>query len=224
MTTLPLADLVPDFVLARNLMVDGQLTNVTDRRILDIMRSLPRESFVPAASAPLAYMDADVRLSPTRVLMKPLVLARLLQLATPRAGQTALVVGSGAGYGAAILAACGLQVTALEEDGDLITLARAAQAATGHGAELVRGPLAEGWPLGAPYDLVLIEGGVEVIPDPLTRQVAEGGQLVTVVRSADGTSVATTGLPGPQGLALRPAFDANTALIPAFRMRPAFAF
>jgi protein-L-isoaspartate(D-aspartate) O-methyltransferase len=214
-----------DYVLARNLMVDGQLrpSKVNDRRILDAMRSLPRERFVPRHLASLAYIDQDLPLGHGRVLLKPLVLARLLQLARPRAGEAALIVGSGCGYGAAVLAACGVHVTALEEDPALLALARAAlrDAAT---ITLAEGKLAEGVPGSAPYDLVVIEGAVRDIPPAIAHQVAANGRLVAIVAPEGGASVAVLAEPSLGGLRAQPEFDAVAPLLPGLSPAPSFVF
>ena len=217
-----------DYALARNLMVDGQLrpTRVNDIRILDIMRTLPREAYLPPALAGLAYIDDDVKLGGGRVLLKPLVIARLIQLARPRAGEAALVVGSGAGYGAAILAACGVHVTALEEDAALLALAHAAPAvpdAPGHVTN-VQGKLADGHDAGAPYDLVLIEGAVREIPEAIGRQVGEHGRLVAIVCPPGGTGVAVLAEPSIGGLRAHAQFDASAPLLPGLLPAAGFSF
>ncbi len=212
-----------DFVLARNLMVDGQLrpTGVTDRRILDAMRSLPREAYLPPEVADLAYMDDDVPLGGGRAMMKPLVLARLVQLAHPRAGEAALVVGAGSGYGAALLAACGVQVTALEQDEALSALAgRNAQ----RHVTFVHGKLAEGCAAGAPYDLVMIEGAVREIPEAIGRQVSANGRLVTVLAPEGRASCGVIAEPSVGGLRARAVFDAAAPLLPGIQPPPRFAF
>ena len=213
-----------EFDLARRLMVDGQLrpSKVTDRRILDAMRSLKRERFLPPSVAERAYTDADVKLGGGRVLMQPLVQARLVQLAAPRAGEAALVVGSGCGYGAAILASCGAQVTALEEDEALTALAQAA--CEGMGISFVSGKLAQGWPGSAPYDLVLIDGAVQDIPEAIGRQVAAHGRLVTVLATPGGGSAGVLAEHSSKGLSARPAFDASTALLPGLVRALGFVF
>ncbi len=214
-----------DYTLARNLMVDGQLrpSKVTDRRILDAMRSLPRESFVPAQVAALAYIDEDLPLGHGRVMLKPLVIARLLQLAAPRDGETALVVGSNTGYGAAILASCGVQVTALEEDEALIALATHAIGDTA-GIAFVQGRLADGHAAHAPYDLVVIEGAVPAIPDSIGRQVAAGGRLVTIIAAPGRAGYAAIAEPSTGGLSAQPAFDATAPLLPGLAPAPGFSF
>ncbi len=213
-----------DTMLARNLMVDGQLrpSKVTDRRILDAMRSLPREAFAPAGVAALAYIDQDLPLGGGRVMLKPLVIARLLQLAAPRAGETVLVVGSGTGYGAAILAACGAQVTALEEDAALLGHAR--RLAAHPAISFVQGRLAEGWAASAPYDLVVIEGAVPSIPEAIGNQVAAGGRLVTIIVAGGAAGYAAIAEPTTGGLRAQPAFDASAPLLPGLAPAPGFTF
>ncbi len=212
-----------DFVLARNLMVDGQLrpTNVNDRRILDAMRTLPREAYLPPALADLAYMDDDIALGDGRAMLKPLVLARLVQLARPRVGETALVVGAGTGYGSALLAACGVQVTALEPSATLAAIARANPNPL---VRFVEGPLARGAPAGAPYDLVMIEGAVREIPEAIGGQVSANGRLVAVLWPEGGASVGAIAEPSVGGLRARAAFDAGAPLLPGLQPAPRFAF
>jgi protein-L-isoaspartate(D-aspartate) O-methyltransferase len=217
----------PDFATARDIMVDGQLrpNRATDPRVLDTMRRLPRERFVPPSLAALAYIDDHLKLTATRVLMRPLALARLIQLAAPRQGETALLVGAGSGYGAAVLAACGVHVTALEEDATLLALAQQAAAALGGAAvSFVGGKLAEGCPAHAPYDLVFIEGAVQAIPDRIGRQVAQNGRLVTVLAPKGGQGVAVVAEPSAGGLSVRPAFDVATPYLPELLPAPVFTF
>ena len=109
----------PDvFTEARVCMVNSQIrpNKVTDSRILTAMRHIPRERFLPASLTPLAYVDEDIPLGNGRYMMEPMVLARLLQSALLQGNERVLVVAAGPGYGAAVLAACGCRVTALEED------------------------------------------------------------------------------------------------------------
>lgn len=217
-----------DFAAARNLMVDGQIrpNKVTDRRILDAMRTLPRERFLPPGMGHLAYIDEDVPLPGGRVLTEPLVIARMVQLAIPRSGERALVVASGTGYAAALLAACGCDVTALEEDEKLITIARVALAAAAPSVKLVTGRLAEGWPAGAPYDLILIDGAAEQIPPALSGQLrTPGGRLVGVLSTSVGPGHIVLAEASQGGrLSAQPEFDCLTPILPAFRAAPAFEF
>jgi protein-L-isoaspartate(D-aspartate) O-methyltransferase len=218
---------VPDYAEARNLMVDGQIrpTKVTDPRILNAMRTLPRERFVPADRAPFAYIDEDLPIGDGRVLVEPLITARLVQTLRPRARQRALVVGAGTGYGAAVLAACGPHVTALEEDEALLHIARQVLPAVAPGVSVVCGPLRDGWAAGAPYDLIMIEGAVQELPAFCAEQLrTTDARLVAVIMQAGQASRAVLAEPVPGGLRAQPEFDCATPLLRPLMRAPGFVF
>jgi protein-L-isoaspartate(D-aspartate) O-methyltransferase len=222
---------IDPFLEPRNRMVDSQVrpNRVADPRILAAMRAIPRERFLPPAMAPLAYADQDVPLGNGRVLLAPMLTAKLIQLIAPVAGERALVVASGVGYGAAVLAACGVRVIALEQDEALLAVARTALAAASPGVNLVAGALAAGWPAEAPYDIVFIEGAVASVPAAVAAQLRqEAGRLVTVIRGSAGGAAepgqAVRGEATQAGLQLRPEFDCATPPIPALLPAPAFTF
>ncbi len=214
-----------DLARARATMVDGYLrpNKVTDTRILDAMRDLPRERFLPPALAGLAYLDEDVPLGGGRVLLDPLIAARLVQLGRPHAGERALVVGAGTGYLSTLLARTAMHVTALEEEERLLDLARRACAALAPHVRLLAGPLAKGDPSGAPYDLIVIEGAVPVVPEALAGQLGSGGRLVAVIADANGCHAVLAEVVGGT-LRARPAFDCSTPVLPQLRPAPAFTF
>lgn len=212
-----------DSTAARNFMVDSQVrpNKVSDRRILDAMRTLPRENFVPAAARSLAYADEDVPLGNGRYLIEPMVIARLVQMAAVQPGERALVVACGPGYGAALLAACGASVTAVDDDPALLARARAAAIP---GATVVEGDPAAGWPAAAPYDIVFVEGAIDQVPQALVAQLRRpGGRLVGIVANGR-VAQAVLGLPSADGISLRPVFDCATPVLPAFRRAPSFVF
>lgn len=220
---------VADTAEPRGRMVDGQLrpNKVSDRRILDAMRTLPRERFLPRERAALAYADADVPLAGGRCLMAPMALARLVQLADPQPGERVLVVGAGTGYGAAVLAACGAAVVALEEDETLLAIARTALAALAPGVQLACGTLAAGWRAGAPYELVFIEGGFEQLPVAIAEQLRSGGGRLAGVRVMTGrTGQAVLGERAGAGpaISLRPVFDCAAAALPGLHRAAGFVF
>lgn len=218
-----------DLADPRARMVDGQLrpNRVTDERILAAMRALPRERFLPAAQQAWAYADEDVALPGGRCLMEPLVLARLVQLADPRSGERVLVVGAGGGYGAAVIAACGAAVVALEEDAALAGLARGLLPGLANDVRVVTGPLSAGWPGGAPYDVIFIEGGFEALPPAFAAQLRPaGGRLVGVRIGPGGIGQGVRGerLGSGDSVALRPAFDCATPVLPSLRQAAGFRF
>lgn len=218
----------PDLETARRNMVNGQIrpNRVSDGRVIAAMRRLPRERFLPPALADRAYLDDDVPLGSDRVLIEPLAIARMVQLTRPTAGERALVVGAGTGYGAALLDACELRVTALEQDEALLAIARPALAEFAPSVTVVQGPLAAGLTDGGTWDIVLIEGAVTAIPPAIAAQVKRpGGRLVTVL-SPGGVAPGQIVLAEPSGTGLRaqPFFDAATPLLPPLVRAPGFVF
>jgi protein-L-isoaspartate(D-aspartate) O-methyltransferase len=164
---------IPDFAAAREAMVESQLRpqGVTDPAVLLAMSRIQREKFLPPHTRPLAYVDRAVGIGEGRSLAAPAVLGQLLTQMVPETGQRALVVGAGTGYSAAVLAAIGLQVTAVESSSALAAAGRE------QGIEIVEGPLESGHAANAPYDQILIDGSVEYIPDAIVEQLANGGRL-----------------------------------------------
>jgi protein-L-isoaspartate(D-aspartate) O-methyltransferase len=215
-----------DATTARRLMVDGQIrtADVTEAALLDALLTVPREQFLPPALAPLAYLDADIPLGKGRALLRPMVLAKLIQAAPISAGARILDVGCATGYSAAILARLGAFVVALEEDADLAAAATAALAAVGAiNAQVVVGPLVAGWRAGAPYDGILLNGAAEVVPQVLGDQLKPGGWLIGV----GGRPPACKGMVYrvTEGCLIgRPIFDAAATSLPGFRAPPSFVF
>jgi protein-L-isoaspartate(D-aspartate) O-methyltransferase len=212
-----------DTVAARRMMVDGQIrtADVTDLDLIGAMLAVPRERFVPAALAELAYCDGDIALGGGRALLKPMVLAKLIQAARVKGGDRVLDVGCGTGYSSAVLARLGATVVALEQDEALARQAKDALA--GAGVTVVTGPLTAGWPAAAPYDVILLEGATEVIPEALGRQLKPDGRLACIFGRGP-TGKATIYRPAEGSLAGRPIFDAAATLLPGFVAPPAFVF
>lgn len=182
-----------DFATMRRKMVDNQVrpNGVTDLRLVAAMLDIPRERFVPADKAEIAYMDGDLRVGDVgpggggRFLLKPMVLARLIQFAAVAETDTVLDVACGTGYSSAILARLAESVTALEVDPDLASKAVRLLSQSGIvNADVVVGPLKNGWPAKAPYDVIIVNGAVEVPPEELFAQLKDGGRLLTVVGGA----------------------------------------
>jgi protein-L-isoaspartate(D-aspartate) O-methyltransferase len=215
------------FADARKRMVDSQIrpNRVTDPRILAAMRRLSREEFLPPAARALAYADEDVALGNGRYLMEPMVLARMLQAASLRDNERVLVVGAATGYGAAVLAACGCRVIALEDDPALVAMAESVLIRVAPSVDVVSGPLSAGWPSLAPYDLILIEGAVPEIPASLAGQIQqESGRIIGAIRHQGGVTQAVQGEETGGGLGLSVLFDCGTPALPSFRKAASFAF
>jgi protein-L-isoaspartate(D-aspartate) O-methyltransferase len=213
-----------DFAAARRNMVEGQVrtADVTDLRIQAAMLELPRENFVPPASAALAYLDLDLPLGGSRRLFKPMVFAKLIHAADIASTDRVLDVGCATGYGAAVLSRVAGQVVALEEDKELAQRARSALAGF-ENVSVVTGPLAAGWRQGATYDVILLEGATEVVPEAFLPQLRGGGRLVCVLGTGPAARAMLYCRSGEE-LGGRPVFDANAALLPGFAKPPIFAF
>src|SRR5881275_1195637 len=189
---------------ARINMIESQLrpNKVTDERVIGAFARLRRGLFVPEHLRGVAYLDEDLPLGRGRYLMEPMIGARLLQAMMPGAKETALVVGAGVGYEAAILALLTRSVIALEDDEQLARLGRAALVDHRIGSVVyVDGPLKTGHRQRAPYDLILFAGAV-----------AQGVGRATLTTRTGGV------------LAHRVIFDAATPLLPGFVPKPAFVF
>lgn len=212
-----------DFDYMRNAMVSNQLrTNaVTDSRVLSAMGTVARENHVPPAFRATAYIDRAVPLGNGRALNPPLATGRLLSEAQPLPGERALVVGAATGYAAAILADIGLDVVALEQDAALLDHARSA---IGDGpAQLVEGPLEAGWQEGAPYDLVLIDGAVEEVPQAIIDQIRDGGRLAASLVEGEVTRLGI-GRKAGRGFGMTLYVDAEAVTLPGFARPRAFTF
>ena len=210
---------IPDFVAARESMIESQLRpeGVADPAVLAAMGGIPREQFLPNENRPLAYADRAVPVSNTRFLAPPSALGQLLTQMMPERGQRALVVGAGTGYSAAVLAGMGLDVVALESDAGL------AAAARGQGINTVEGPLEAGWSNGAPYQQILFDGAVEVIPEAIIEQLADGGRLGAPIIDRGITRLAVGRKAGGAFGTLSFA-DAGVPRLPGFSRPKAFTF
>lgn len=176
-----------DFTVARRRMVDCQVrpSDVTDLRIIEAMLEVPREAFVPEHLKPLTYLDLDLDVSPAgappRSLIRPGLLARLLQAAAITAADRVLVVGCASGYPAAVVGKLAKAVVATESVPALVASARSALGALGiSNAAVKQADPKEGAPAEAPFDVVLIHGASQIGLDSLRAQLAVGGRLVGI--------------------------------------------
>lgn len=221
-----------DFQAARRAMVDSQVrtNDVTHLGLIAAFSGIPREIFVPRDKAALAYLDRDIAIAdasatePARYLMKPVVLARLIQAADPSPQDHVLVLGAGSGYAAAVMSRLAASVVALESNAPLVQQARSALTSLGcRNVTVVQAPLADGAPTLGPYDVILVDGGVEAVPEGLCGQLSARGRLVAVV-GAGPVGKATLFQPVDGEFRGRELFDANAPTLPGFSVTPVFAF
>ena len=212
---------------ARANMIERQLqpNKVVDERVINAFASIRRELFVPAALRPIAYSDGDLPLGNGRYLMAPMVAARLLQAAEVARGDTALVVGAGVGYEAALIALLGRSVVALESDAELARQGRAALVEHRIASvNFVEGTQPQGGRSRSAYEVILFAGAVAEVPAEISGQLAEGGRMVAVIKPNEGLGRATLTTRTGGVLAGRVMFDAATPLLPGFARKPAFVF
>jgi len=218
------------FSTARQKMVDGQVrtSDVTDSRILDAMLALPRENFVPEGKQALAYLDLDLDVTEggaqKRFLLKPVLIAKLLQAAELGPSDNVLIVGAATGYAAALAARLAGKVTATESDPALCAKGTSTLAGLGltnvtfRTAEAAAGDSAD-----APYDAIVLDGATEVMPDRLCAQLKNGGRLVGVFanRAPSRAMIVTR---SHDDLGHRTLFDAAAPVLPGLERVPAFVF
>lgn len=216
-----------DFSVARLNMVESQVrpNGITDRRIIAAIETVPREHFVPESRRDVAYMDEDVPLDAHghRALIEVMAFARMLQHAAIKPTDKVLLAGAGTGYGAAVVSQIGAEVVALESDPQLVHHAR--RNLDGHAnVKVVEGALSAGAPGAQPFDVILLEGRAEEVPQALLDQLADGGRLVGVVGEAEIAQACVYSRSGG-AVAVRQVFDASVSELPGLKKkRPAFVF
>ena len=217
------------FATARQKMVDGQVrtSDVTDRRILDAMLALPRERFVPQDKQALAYLDLDLNVAEgntKRFLVKPMLTAKLLQAAEISATDRVLVVGCATGYAAGLVAMLGASVTGTESDSGLVEKGKEVLSALGEKVTLKVAEAADGDSAGAPYDVIILNGATEIVPNKLYQQLKNGGGRLVGVFAITTPSRAVIATRWHGEVGDRTLFDAAAPTLPGLRKLPQFVF
>lgn len=205
-------------------MVVSQLRTsaVNDARVVEAMAVVPREAFVPADQAELAYRDIALPLPGGRRQNAPLATGRLLTEAAVRGDDKVLLIGAAGGYTAAVLARLAAQVVAVESDPQLAEMARTALDGTDN-ITVIEGELARGHAEGAPYDLLVIDGAVEELPAALITQLRPGGRIVTG-RVDRGVTRLASGVRTEGGHGLADFTDIDCVVLPGFARVRGFQF
>lgn len=172
----------------RKLMVDTQIAarGIGDPHVLDAMREVPRDRFVPEPLSEFAYEDTPLPIEAGQTISQPYIVAHMIEAAALRPGERVLEIGAGSGYAAAVMGRIAGQVFAIERHAHLADLARQRMAALGYdNVEIITGDGTKGLPDKAPFDAVLIAAGGPSVPEPLRKQLAVGGRLVMPVGDPD---------------------------------------
>jgi protein-L-isoaspartate(D-aspartate) O-methyltransferase len=214
-----------DFATRRVMMVDTQVrpSDVTKFPIIDAMLSVPREVYVPDDRREAAYVGENLALAPGRVVLEARTLAKLLDALDIQPDEMVLDLGCGLGYSTAVIARLAGTVVAVEEDPALASEAQRLLSDEGvDNALMIAGPLVEGAPRHAPYDVITVQGGVEAIPDSIVQQLKDGGRIGALfIDGALGTAM--VGFKSGAGVSWRPIFNAAAPVLAGFRKERGFA-
>lgn len=219
-----------DFTVARRRMVDCQVrpSDVTDLRIIEAMLDVPREVFVPEHLKPLAYLDQDLKVGSAgeapRYLIRPGLLARLLQAAAITAAEKVLVVGCASGYPAAVAAKLAATVVATEPVPALVAQTQGALAQLGIvNATVKQAAARDGSSAEAPFDVILLHGTSQVGLEGLRAQLAVGGRMVGI-SAMGGTDRAILVTRSAADFGDRVLFDAAAPVLSGLERPAAFVF
>ncbi len=213
-----------DFAKARTMMVDSQVrpNDVTRYTVIEALLNVPREEFVPDAKRAAAYAGINLDLGNGRVLLEARTLAKMLDGLAVGPTDLVLDVGCALGYSAAVIARMAEAVVAVDV-ADLAAEAQKRLATIGaDNVAVIGGDLTAGAPKHAPYDVIVIEGGVQEVPPALADQLKEGGRIAAVFQSG-GLGVVRIGHKTQGQIDWRDAFNAAAPLLPGFARADAFA-
>lgn len=214
-----------DFARRRMMMVDTQVrpSDVTKYPIIEAMLAVPREAFVPEGREEAAYAGENLPLAPGRVMVEPRTLAKLLDAMDITPTDLVLILGTGMGYSAAVVARMAEAVVAVEEDAAMAADAERRLSAQGaDNVAVVAGALAAGSARHGPYDAVLIEGGVETVPVALVQQLREDGRIGALFME-NGVGTARIGIRRGGDVVWRSIFNAAAPVLPGFARPREFA-
>lgn len=214
-----------DFATRRSVMVDTQIrpSDVTKFPIIDAMLSVPREAFVPQRLREAAYLGENLDLGAGRVLLDPRILAKMLDALDIQPDDLVLDIGPAYGYSSAVIARMAEAVVGVEPDAELAEEAQRLLSENEADNVLIQqAELSVGAPEHGPYDAVLLQGGVERLPDAITAQIKEGGRIACIfVQGVFG--VVRIGYKHGEWISWRDSFDAGAPVLPGFEKKSEFA-
>ena len=214
-----------DFAERRRMMVDTQIrpSDVTKFPIIEAMLAVPREAFVADAQREAAYADNNIDIAPGRVLLEPRTLAKMLDAIDVQPDELVLDVACGMGYSTAVVARVAQMVIGVEADESLASGAQDQLSAVSADNAIVHiGALAEGAAEHGPYDVIMVQGGVETMPEALLNQLKDGGRIIAIFMSGALGEV-KIGYKSADQISWRLAFNAGAPVLPGFEAAKEFA-
>ena len=215
-----------DYATRRTTMVDTQIrpADVTKFPIIEAMLSIRREMYVLDDQREAAYADALLNLGGGRHILQPRTFGKMLDSLDIQGDELVLDVGCGIGYSSAVLGYFAEAVVGIEEDEDLATEAEAVLASEGVlNVAVLYGKLAEGAGQHAPFDVIMLQGSVEEIPDILLAQLNDGGRIAAIFNQR-GQGAVRVGYKTNGNLSWRFAFNAFAPILPGFEKHTDFTF
>ena len=216
------------FATLRKSMVDSQIrpNKVIDEQVIEAFSTVPRELFVSRQMQELAYIDEDIHLSGGRFIIEAMVMARMIQALNLIPSDNVMCIGAGTGYGAAIMSSLAASVIAIETRTQMVEKAQQIVAGLEIGnVAVVKSRLQDGYPSEAPYQGIIIEGGVEHVPKALFDQLSDGGHLVSVLRPQSlNVGEATLWHKCNGHVTSKALFAAQVPVLDEFKLKPKFTF
>ncbi len=206
-------------------MVDTQVrpSDVTKFPIIDAMLTVPREEFVPTGQREAAYVGENIELGEGRVILDPRTLSKMLDAADIQPDELVLDIGCAYGYSSAVIARMAEAVIALESDADMAGEAQESLSNQNADNVIVQiGELSEGAAEHAPFDVIMVQGGVVDLPDGLLEQLKEGGRIAALFMEGALGEV-RIGYKIDGQISWRRAFHAGAPILPGFEIQAAFA-
>ena len=197
-----MADTLTDFATEREAMVERQIESrgITDPKILEAFKAVPREQFLSEAYAELAYGDHPLPIEAGQTISQPYIVALMIEAAEIKAGDKVLEVGAGSGYAAAVMSRIAGKVVAIERQGELVQVASERMQRLGYdNVEIVEGDGTRGWPAEAPFDAILAAASGSHVPDSWVEQLADGGRIVMPVGEPNWIQKLVKVTKGPKG-------------------------
>ncbi len=213
-----------DFATRRMVMVDTQVrpSDVTKFPVIKALLSVPREAYVPRSLREAAYIGENLAIAPRRVVLEARTLAKLLDALDIQPDEMVLDLGCGLGYSTAVIAQLAEAVIAVEEDAALAAQAEKTLASEGvDNAAVIAGPLARGAARHGPYDVIMVQGAIEMLPQDLSDQLKEGGRIGCVFMEG-ALGIARVGYKVDGGVTWRFAFNATAPVMPGFELGRGF--